>query len=163
MQSTVIETHNPGESALRCRFYRANYAVILRSVFDQLPTEAQAKFDALMAEYAIKFPISSKHRYATVETEEDNWGEEENRIESTLSGDNIAFPCALLYSMPQDWQLRFDEFCDSCNRIEMDCKSYEVELLRPGATDLTDTICDRYNYRNRKWATDSEGDSYGNV
>lgn len=160
MESTVIDTYNPGEDALRCHFYRANYAVILRSVFDQLPVGEQAKFDLLMAEYADKFPISAKHRYVTVEVEDDGWGENEERIESTLSGDNIAFPCALLYSMPQDWQLRFDEFCNSCTRIEMDCKSYEVELLHPGTTDFTNVIRDCYDYRNRKWKADSEHDRY---
>lgn len=148
-----------GESLLRARFYRSNYAVILPTVVEQLSLIDGAKFANLVLEFAQKFPIAASHRYVTIETEEEAPNEFEP-IEGTQTEDNLVFPAALLYSMPQEWQMRFDYICERLTEIWMDNRGYQVDLLHPAAINLDHTIDDCYNCRNRYWETDGEFDPY---
>jgi hypothetical protein len=130
-----------GEAALRARFYRSNYAVFLPRIIAKLSETDLAKFNKLRSEYAEKFPIAASHRYVTEEVEDGRiYGEDTRTISGTQTDANIVFPASLLYSMPQEWQLRLDYICEKLTAIYFKVFSMNSGRSNPTIIAKTTTI-----------------------
>jgi hypothetical protein len=162
MQAKPLEPNfKEGEAALRSRFYRSNYAVFLPHIIAQLSETDLAKFNHLRSKYAEKFPIAATHRYVTEEVEDSSiYGEDRCTIAGTQTDANIVFPASLLYSMPQEWQLRLEYICEKLTAIYFDEADYQVNLLHPTPVTLDHVVKDHYGYRNEYHNGDSEFDCY---
>ena len=144
----------PGNDQLIECFYRSNYSVFRKNTIAQFDEADRSLWERLLAEYQARWPIASAIDYEisaenVVGREWDDEDEDYRDVTEDIDcSDAIAFPCSLMYSMPDDWQQSMVKICRASSYIWEDDSQYCIHSIVPFYSDP-------FQDRHSRWESDN--------